>query len=222
MYIRRRGARPIFLRFPPRLPRKTRRKLAVFLLCGCLTAGLITSLAYLRRLSAEMALSDAIDIVTLLISESVNREMRTGDMSYDRFVSLEKDENGLVTAVKTNMAEINELSTRLLTDIVGEGERRVIEVDIPLGNLIGSSILMGKGPDVPLDVIMLTSSRIEFRNDLTEAGINQTKHRIIFNIVVDIDVLVPWDLVSYTVESEIIVAETVIVGTVPKTYIKME
>ncbi|MGI6029293.1 MAG: sporulation protein YunB [Candidatus Heteroscillospira sp.] len=192
--------------------------LLTVLVCYCL----FMSLSYLRRVSTEMAVSDAIDIVTLSINSSVNQRMKTDDMSYDRFVSLDKDKNGVVTAIKTNMTEINALSSDILSDVVGQGERRVLEVDVPLGNLLGSSLLMGKGPNVPLDIIMLTSSRIDFRNDLASAGINQTKHRIIFELTVEIDVLIPWDMASAVVKSDVLIAETVIVGNVPETYISME
>lgn len=190
----------------------------IALLVYCLVMGVL----YLRNVSTQMAVSDAIDIVALNINSAINERMQSEDMSYERFVSLDKDVNGLVTAIKSNMAQINTLSSNILSDIVGKGERRVLEVDIPLGNLMGSSLLMGKGPDVPLEIIMLTSSRVDFRNDLVSAGINQTKHRIIFEITVEIDVLIPWDMVTTVVKSEVLIAETVIVGGVPETYITME
>ena len=66
---------------------------------------------------------------------------------------------------------------------------------------------------------MLTSSRADFRNDICSAGINQTRHQIILEVRVDIDVLVPWDTLSTQVVSEVLVAETVIVGSVPKLYL---
>lgn len=202
--------------------RRNAAKPLIWLMLALLLYCLVMGVLYLRKVSMEMAVSDAVDIVTLNINSAINDRMKSEDMSYDRFVSLEKDNNGLVTAIKSNMSEINLLSAELLSDIVGRGDRRVLEVSVPLGNLMGSSILMGKGPDVPLEIIMLTSSRVDFRNDLTSAGINQTKHRIIFEITVEIDVLIPWDMVTTVVNSEVLIAETVIVGGVPETYITME
>ena len=204
---------------------RRRRKTAkpvIWLMLGLILYCLAMGIIYLRDVSTEMAVSDAVDIVTLNINSAINDRMKSEDMSYDRFVSLEKDNSGLVTAIKSNMSEINLLSSELLSDIVGRGDRRVLEVSIPLGNLMGSSILMGKGPDVPLEIIMLTSSRVDFRNDLTSAGINQTKHRIIFELTLEIDVLIPWDMVTTVVKSDVLIAETVIVGGVPQTYITME
>lgn len=215
MYIRRRR-RKIFI-----LP-KTKMKIIIFALIALMLYCMTMALCFLRELSTDMAVSDAIDAVTLDVNSAINHRMTTEEMSYDRFVSLDKDEAGLVSAIKTNMAEINTLSSNMLSDIVGKGDMRIIELDIPLGNLMGSSILLSRGPDIPLDIIMLTSSRIDFRNEITTAGINQTKHKIIFEVTVEIDVILPWDIVKTEVITEVIVAETVIVGSVPETYVSLE
>ena len=42
------------------------------------------------------------------------------------------------------------------------------------------------------------------------------------DVVVDIDVVLPWRTVSTQVVTEILIAETVIVGEVPQTYLDME
>ena len=66
---------------------------------------------------------------------------------------------------------------------------------------------------------MLTSSHVDFKNELSDAGINQTKHQIKLDVVVDIDVIMPWQTISTQVVSEILIAETVILGDVPDTYL---
>ncbi len=204
------------------LNKRQKRKIVVYFWLIFLMVIFTFSVIFLRRVSMEMAMSDAIDAVTIEVNETITARMNTDDVSYERFVTLEKNADGLVTAITTNMAEINILSSQMLSDVVGRADNRVVELSIPLGNLVGSSLLLGRGPEVPLDIIMLTSSRIEFRNDIQSAGINQTKHRIIFDVIVDIDILIPWDIAQTTVVTEVVVAETVIVGTVPNTYISME
>ena len=58
----------------------------------------------------------------------------------------------------------------------------------------------------------------EFENLFTDAGINQTKHRIVLNVEVVVSILMPGYTTSTVVESSLAVAETVIVGAVPETY----
>ena len=183
---------------------------------------LFRAASYLRRLTGEMAMSDAIDMVTLAVNQSVSRIMAEGDYSYDYFVSIEKDNNGNVAAISANMSRINAVSAQVLSEVVAAAENGVLKIKVPLGNLLGSNILMGKGPEVPVEVITLTSSYIDIENELVSTGINQAKHKIILKVDVDVDILIPWDLLTTRVESNVLIAETVIVGQVPDTYIDVE
>ena len=63
---------------------------------------------------------------------------------------------------------------------------------------------------------------MEFRNNIVTAGINQTKHQISLLVIVDIDVLVPWGTESAQVCTELLIADTVVVGQVPETYLNFD
>ena len=67
--------------------------------------------------------------------------------------------------------------------------------------------------------MMLTSSIVRFENDLISTGINQSRHVITLKASVDIDIMIPLSTVSTTVETDILIAETVIIGRVPETYL---
>lgn len=178
--------------------------------------------AYLRTVSTDIAVSDARDIVTVRINNAIAELMREGDYGADYFVSFEKGQNGEVTAISCNMSRINALSSRILDRVADAAENYTATVRVPVGNLTGISILMGRGPKIPVEIITLTSSRVEFSNSIVTAGINQTKHQITLQVVVDIDVLVPWGSESTRVVTEVLIADTVIVGQVPESYWSME
>ena len=110
----------------------------------------------------------------------------------------------------------------ILDKVVGATESHTLTVEIPVGNLTGVSLLMGRGPKVPVQIIVLTSSRVEFNNSIVTAGINQTKHQINLEVIVDIDVLIPWDTESTQVMTEVLIADTIVVGQVPETYLNMQ
>ena len=223
MLRRRRPRRPVYLdlHLPP-MRRATRWALIV--LCLLLFFGWVAvrSVMYLRELSCDMVLSDAVDLMTLCVNDTINRTLSGRDYGYDYFVTIDRDESGAVTAIKANMARINALSSELLSDIVEAADRGELSLAIPIGNILGSSLLLGKGPDIPVDITLLTSSRVDFKNELSAAGINQTKHEMKLDVVVDIDVVLPWRTVSTQVVTEILIAETVIVGEVPQTYLDLE
>ncbi len=180
------------------------------------------AVSYLRRLTGEMAISDATDMVTLAVNDTVSKIMSEGDYSYDYFVSIEKDINGNVAAISANMSRINSVSAQILAEVVEAAENGILNIRVPIGNLLGSNILMGKGPEVPVEVITLTSSYIDIENEIVSTGINQAKHKIILKVDVDIDILIPWDVLTTRVESNVLIAETVIVGAVPETYVDVE
>lgn len=223
MLRRRRPRRPVYLdlHLPP-MRRATRW--ALIALCLLLFFGWVAvrSVMYLRELSCDMVLSDAVDLMTLCVNDTINRTLAGRDYGYDYFVTIDRDESGAVTAIKANMARINALSSELLSDIVEAADRGELSLSIPIGNILGSSLLLGKGPDIPVDITLLTSSRVDFKNEISAAGINQTKHEMKLDVVVDIDVVLPWRTVSTQVVTEILIAETVIVGEVPQTYLDLE
>ena len=174
---------------------------------------------YLRALSRDIAISDARDAVTLAVNGCVSRMMRENDYGYDYFVTLEKDAQGNITAITTNTAHINALSSQIMQEIARAADSESLNISIPLGSLLGSNLLMGRGPRIPVQVRMLTSSFVRFDNDLISTGINQSRHVVTLIADVDVDIMIPLSTVSTTVETEILIAETVIVGRVPETYV---
>ena len=202
-------------------PRRSRGISILFLLVALLLFLAAASL-YLKDVSTAIAVSDASDAVTVSINNAIADIMRDGDYSADYFVSFEKSGAGEITAISSNMARINALSAKILDRIVGATDTHMLTVNIPVGNLTGVSILMGRGPKVPVKIITMTSSRVEFNNSIVTAGINQTKHQINLEVIVDIDILVPWGTESTQVVTEVLIADTIVVGRVPDTYLSME
>ena len=176
---------------------------------------------YLRSLSSSMAISDARDAVTLAINACVNRIIQENEYGPDYFVQLEKDAEGNITAITTDTMHINALASQLLSEIVKAADSETLNIRIPLGSLFGSNLLMGRGPEIPVEVLMLTSSFVRFENELIPAGINQSRHVVTLKADVDVDIVIPWATINTTVESDVLIAETVIVGRVPETYVSL-
>lgn len=206
----------------PVLPKRKRILLRIMLVLLLLFGFTIPSWLYLTDLTSQMALSDATDLVTLAVNETIHQTMTAGGYDYNYFVTLEHDNSGDITAIVTNMMRINALTSQILKDVVAAADSGALDIRVPLGTLMGNDLLQGRGPMVPVKITMLTSSRIDFKNELISAGINQTKHQIILVVTVDIDILVPWDILSTQVVSDVLIAETVIVGKVPETYMTWE
>ena len=186
--------------------------------CLCVLGLVVWMSLYLRALSSGTALSDARDLVTLRVNETIHRVLAEKAYGYGDFVTLEKDGDGLITAITTDTAKINLLASELQIEIAKAAKNGQLDVSVPLGDLLGAGIVQGRGPRVPVRVGMMTSSFLRFENDLVSTGINQSRHTLTLVASVEIDLLIPWGSMHTAVETEIPVAETVIVGRVPGTY----
>lgn len=205
----------------PRIRKLTPQQTSVLLLLaliGAMIAFTVPAVRYFRTLTGAMAVSNASDLITQTVSNIVENEMRLLGPDGGKFVSFEKDGDGQISAIVTDTARVNILSAELLNAIVEASDRGDLDLSIPFGNLLGLSLFLGRGPRVPVKITMLTSSRVDFRNVLTDAGINQTKHQLLLEVRVDADVLLPWEIRSTQILTEVLVAETIIVGRVPQTY----
>ena len=154
-----------------------------------------------------------------LINDAIDRQIEDGTIQYDRMVYFEKDLDGRITALKTNMSEVNRLKTNILNLI--NDEILALSTDdlgVPLGNLFLPEILSGRGPEIPVQILSIRNSDASFNSNFTQAGINQTLQQINLQVSVDVTVLVLGQTDSFTVSSQVIVAETIIVGDVPDTY----
>lgn len=221
-FIKRRAPLKQTTRRRPRMLRHTEEKKAALLMIFVIIAisiGIIFAGRFLKDISGQIALSNASDTITAAINDKINEKMSEGQYDYNYFVTLQKDDTGNITAISANMARINTLSSEILQEVIAATNNGMEDIEIPLGNLLGSNLLMGRGPDIPVKIIMLTSSYADFRNEIESAGINQVKHQIILEVRVQIDVMLPWEVRSTEVLSEVLIAETVLVGKVPDTYL---
>ena len=173
----------------------------------------------INPLTEELAVAKVSDYASNVINEAVNTQITQGNIQYDDLVQLQTDTSGNITALTTNMQEMNRLKTQLLKildadiyDIGGD------EISVPSGNLTGIQLLSGRGPKIPVKIVAVSSSDANFAGEFSDAGINQTLHRIILNVSLDLIVLLPSGTITDHVSTDVCVAETVLLGPVPESY----
>ena len=174
-----------------------------------------------RDIIQELAQTQVKNTTSDLTNDAIAKQIAQGVIQYDRIVYFEKDLDGRITALETNMSEVN----RLKTDILNLINDEILALDtsdigIPLGSLFLPELLSGKGPAIPVHILSIRNSDAAFTSAFSQAGINQTLHQLVMVVSVDVSVLVLGQTSSFTVNSEVVVAETVIVGDVPSTYLQ--
>ncbi len=199
--------------------RRAVRGIAVLLLAA-LIAFLMLRSRY-RDVIRELAQTQVKNSTSDLTNDAIAKQIAEGIIQYDRIVYFEKDLNGRITALKTNISEVNRLKTDILNIINDE----ILALDssdigIPLGSLFLPEFFSGKGPAIPVHILAIRNSDANFESDFSQAGINQTLHKLNMIVNVDVSVLVLGETSSFTINSEVVVAETVIVGEVPSTFLQ--
>lgn len=205
-----------------RMRRRFRRflHLVLLLILVCFVTFLMLRSRY-RDVIRELAETQVKNTTSDLTNDAIAKQIADGVIQYDRIVYFEKDLDGRITALKTNMSEVNRLKTDILNIINDE----ILALDtsdlgIPLGSFFLPELLSGKGPAIPVHILSIRNSDANFYSEFSQAGINQVLHQLNMLVSVDVAVLVLGQTSSFTVNSEVVVAETVIVGDVPDTFLQ--
>ena len=194
-------------------------RLLLVLLVLCLAAfGLLRG--QYRGVIQDLAVTQVKNATSDLTNDAIAKQIADGKIEYDRIVYFEKDLDGRITALKTNMTEVNRLKTDIL-DIINSEILALDSSDIgvPLGSIFLPELLSGRGLAIPVHILAIRNADANFISHFTQAGINQTLHQVHMEVSIDVSVLVLGETTAFTMTSEVVVAETVIVGTVPETYL---
>lgn len=160
----------------------------------------------------EIALSE-------MINTAVSEELSRDEIDYGKLVSLATNSDGEVVSVESNIININSMRTGISQRMDRELRRfPSVDIQIPVGTLTGLQLLHGKGFDVGMTVSPMGYAKTRVISEFTEAGINQTRHRILIEISVTADAIIPGYSTEVNVVTNIVAAETIIVGRVPDAY----
>ena len=194
-----------------RLTRRQRVRIWIVIVLFSLTALLWAVLLHLRPILVNVATARCSNTVHRIVVAAVNDAVASGHLEYGKLVSFDKDADGHVAALRSDMAAFNRLQTEVADDVLARlAEVSATELAIPLGTL--------SGPKLYVKMETLGTASAKFNDRFIAAGINQTKHQILLEVDVSVSILLP-GITTYTkVSNEISVAETVIVGGVPQTY----
>lgn len=194
-------------------------KLICLITSACILFIALVSISHLNALLSELAVTRVSSTVNRLVSQAVNDAVNLGEIRYDALISFEKDNNGNITALQSNIAEFNRLQAFITQDVAERLSKNGETVlSIPVGTLSGSALLAGRGPSFKVKMQTVGNCTARLENQFADAGINQTTHSILLYVDVSVSILLPGIRTSAKVSNVYSVAETVIVGAVPESY----
>ncbi|MDD2621303.1 MAG: sporulation protein YunB [Syntrophomonadaceae bacterium] len=167
----------------------------------------------------EIAKSKAQIKATESINEVVGKKVVTR-IEYKDIVYVHKDDHGRIVLIQPNTLMLNSIMAETVVEVSRALEAlQENSINIPLGQLSGFKILAGYGPKMKVKIVSAAQINVEVLNKFEQAGINQTRHLIYFQVNSKIKVAVPFLNDEVMVSTTIPLAETIIVGEVPNTYV---
>ncbi|MBR7146544.1 MAG: sporulation protein YunB [Oscillospiraceae bacterium] len=168
---------------------------------------------------SALALAAAKNEARAIVAGAFSEKMAAAGEEYEQLVTLHFQDDGAISGMSCHMPALNATRNALLSAILLRiGEERVLSVGIPLGNLVGGELLSGRGPEIPVRVLLARDASAHMKSEFSSAGINQTLHRVLFTVSITLTVLTPSQPTTLTLEESFPVAETVIVGKVPDAF----
>lgn len=170
----------------------------------------------LKPITEAVAEIQAQALATEIINRSVLEILDETGLKTDELETVSYSPDGRVAALSADTVVTNRLKNavtlRIQENISGITNH---QVDIPLGTIIGGEIISGTGPSVPLFISLSGNVSSDFDSSFEQGGLNQTVHRLSLKVSAEINILMPLSSVSTTVETSVLIGETVIVGSVP-------
>ena len=202
----------------------SKRKL-IFALVATLALALLLFIHFQRNVTRVLlSISEATmrASTTVAVNDAVYYTL-SDEMRYDDLVTIYRDGDGNIVSVAANPLKINKIARD--TASISQSNLKNLSLNgipVPLGALTGIEAFAGLGPNINFRIIPVSSVSCDFYSEFNSVGINQTKHSIYLNVIADISIVMPSRTENFAVVTEILVGESIIVGSVPDAYLQSD
>ncbi|MGE5561215.1 MAG: sporulation protein YunB [Chloroflexota bacterium] len=155
------------------------------------------------------------------INAAITEEVVDG-VGYRDLVSVTTDADGRVCYMQPDVIKINQMAARAQEVVLREiAKFRGEEIRIPLGTVLGSVLFANAGPRLTVRISPLGSATVNIDEDFRDVGINQVKHTLYITVHADVRVVIPLFSSPVEITTRSPVADVIIVGPVPGTYVRL-
>ena len=188
---------------------------------------LLTALALyiegnLTEVTLSLAQAKARTLAVTALNETVEEVVQEG-VGYDTLVRVTKDEQGQVRLLQADTSAMNHLAARVSALAQEKLDRTENgSVQVPLGSALGLTLFAGAGPKLRVQVLPVGAIAARFDTEFQAAGINQTRHRILLTMTATVKLVIPTGAKTVEASTQVAVAESIIVGEVPQSFVDVE
>ncbi len=164
--------------------------------------------------------SDACNAYSLKAANAAAISSLSLGVNYSDVVRIEKNSVGDITLVSVDPLKANAIGQDITekTRINLEAELKS-GVPVPWLAFSGIKLLAGYGKEVSFKAVTISSVTCEFNGKFRSVGINQTLHSVYAVILCETNIEIPLSKRTDSSRTEILIAESVIVGKVPDFYL---
>jgi len=201
--------------------KKRRRKIFLIFLIFSIFSSLFYFIFFqFSPLFYDLSTDKVYSIVFEMINQSIYENL--DDIGNESLIQYQYNNAGEIQAVNANVVIMNKLNNEISTEIIQKlSTLENIYVKVPIGSIFGMNFLAGIGPEIPIKIVPLNSFETEYRTEFTSSGINQTRHKVYIKVNCDVNVLSNITSDIQTIDIEIPIAETILIGNVPSTYFEL-
>jgi sporulation protein YunB len=156
----------------------------------------------------------------IIATEAINKAVKdkiAKNVQYKDLISIHKDASGQITLIQINTVEINRLESETALEVIKVLREVTMDgITLPIGSATGSKILSNYGPVIRISLLPAGTADVNTVEAFEEAGINQTRHRIVLEIIANIQIIQPLLSSNITVKTHVPLVETIIIGNVPQ------
>jgi len=143
--------------------------------------------------------------------------------NYKTLFDVSTDNEGNINMITTDSYEVNLLAVKIANETYAYLDRTTkLGVDVPIGVFTGIRIISGFGEPIKMKLISTTSVKCEIRSEFTEAGINQTRHALYFDINCEVNIITKTSSKPITDKISVLVYDNLIIGKVPSVFINSQ
>ena len=162
----------------------------------------------------DLCIDKAKNIATQISNDEATLIMN--QYSYDDLITIVRDSNGNVKMLQTNTKNVNKIISDIPLNIINKfQEKNTSDIFIYLGSALGLKLFSAQGPKIHIKIANVGNVDTKLVSEFTSQGINQTLHRVYLNLSCEVTILTPYNTIKQMIENQVLIAESVIVGTVP-------
>lgn len=159
-------------------------------------------------------------VVSRTVNKALSEHFKEDDS--DKLFTVKNGNDGSMEMVQANSAAINIFMSQLSVNLQESFQNMDKEsYEVSVGALLGSKFLSQTGPYVNLSIVPLSVSSMDFKTEFETQGINQTKYKIYIVLKCKVKVVAPFASKTFTTKNTVLVAEAVILGKVPDSYVEV-